>query len=564
MNHDYDLMVIGAGHAGCEAALAGARMGLRTAIVTLRRDRVAFMPCNPAIGGLGKGHLVREIDALGGQMGRAIDAAGIQFRVLNRRKGPAVWSPRAQADKALYSDVMRRTLDSQPGLDILEASIVGLVTEPDHGRPRLCGVRTARGDVIGTRALVVTTGTFLEALMHVGTDQVRGGRSGEPPATGLSDSLRAHGLRLGRLKTGTPPRLLRDSIPFDRFEAQPGDDPPRPFSHATEKLDVEQVDCWIAQTTEDVHAIIRANLHRAPMYNGQIRGTGPRYCPSIEDKVVRFAARPSHHLFLEPEGRTSPEIYVNGLSTSLPRDVQHEIVRRIPGLENAEIARYGYAVEYDYAPSDQLCDTLETRAVDGLYLAGQINGTSGYEEAAAQGLVAGINAAARILDLPPLVLQRSEAYIGVLVDDLVRMTLSEPYRMFTSRAEFRIALRTDNAAERLMPHAERYGLLDPEVRRLREQDARACAHLEAALPRRVPAAEVDKLAAATGAALGAGPCTIERLLRTPGITVNDMLHLLPEARAARGEAVEKFEVAVKYAGYVRRQERAVAEAARHE
>ena len=564
MNHDYDLMVIGAGHAGCEAALAGARMGLRTAVVTLRRDRVAFMPCNPAIGGLGKGHLVREIDALGGQMGRVIDAAGIQFRVLNRRKGPAVWSPRAQADKALYSDVMRRTLESQPRLDILEASIVGLVTEPDHGRPRLRGVRTATGDTIATRALVVTTGTFLEALMHVGTDQVRGGRSGEPPATGLSDSLRALGLRLGRLKTGTPPRLLRDSIPFERFEAQPGDDPPRPFSHATEKLEVEQVNCWIAQTTEDVHAIIRANLHRAPMYNGQIRSTGPRYCPSIEDKVVRFSDRQSHHLFLEPEGRTSPEIYVNGLSTSLPRDVQHEIVRRIPGLENAEIARYGYAVEYDYAPSDQVLDTLETRAVEGLYLAGQINGTSGYEEAAAQGLVAGINAAARLLELPPLVLQRSEAYIGVLVDDLVRMTLSEPYRMFTSRAEFRIALRIDNAAERLMPYAERYGLLDAEVRRLREVDAQACALLDAALPRRVPAAEVDKLAASTGAALGAGPATIERLLRTPGITVNDMLHLLPEAGAARSEAVEKFEVAVKYAGYVRRQERAVAEAARLE
>jgi tRNA uridine 5-carboxymethylaminomethyl modification enzyme len=300
------------------------------------------------------------------------------------------------------------------------------------------------------------------------------------------------------------------------------------------------------------------------MYNGQIRSTGPRYCPSIEDKVVRFADRPSHHLFLEPEGRTSPEIYVNGLSTSLPRDVQHEVVRRIPGLEHAEIARYGYAVEYDYAPSDQLLDTLETRAVEGLYLAGQINGTSGYEEAAAQGLVAGINAAARLLDLPPLVLQRSEAYVGVLVDDLVRMTLSEPYRMFTSRAEFRIALRTDNAAERLMPYAERYGLLAAEVRRLRELDAQACARLDGALPRRVPAVEVDKLAAATGVALGAGPATIERLLRTPGITVNDLLHLLPEARAARGEAVEKFEVAVKYAGYVRRQERAVAEAARLE
>jgi tRNA uridine 5-carboxymethylaminomethyl modification enzyme len=561
---EFDLIVIGAGHAGCEAALAAARMGLRTAVVTLRRDRIAFMPCNPAVGGLGKGHLVRELDALGGEMGRAIDAAGIQFRVLNRSKGPAVWSPRAQADKALYASTMRARLESQPGLEILETSIESLCVERSGQSARVRGVRTAAGDEVGARAVILTTGTFLAALMHVGDDRVRGGRSGEPPAQGMSDALRDLGFRLGRLKTGTPPRLLRDSIDFSRFEHQLGDDPPRPFSHATARLDVEQVPCWIAHTNEDVHALVRANLHRAPMYNGAIRSTGPRYCPSIEDKVVRFAERASHHLFLEPEGRHSPEIYVNGLSTSLPRDVQHAIVHRVPGLESAQIARYGYAVEYDYVPPDQLRDTLETRLVDGLYLAGQIAGTSGYEEAAAQGLVAGINAAARILDLPPFVLRRSEAYIGVLIDDLVRMTLVEPYRMFTSRAEFRIALRIDNAAERLMPYAERFGLLQDDVRDVVARDAAALAAIEPALARRVAADEVQQLATSTGAALGTGAATLEQLLRAPGIGVRDILRWLPEAQHARPEVHEKLEVSIKYAGYVRRQERSLQDAAQFE
>jgi len=555
-----DILVIGAGHAGCEAALAAARMGLRTAVVTLRADRIGFMPCNPAIGGLGKGHLVRELDALGGEMGRAIDAAGIQFRLLNRSKGPAVWSPRAQADKDLYASIMRRRLESQPNLTILSTSIEGLdVERGTDGRARVRGVRTVAGDTIDTRAVIITTGTFLDATMHCGRDQTAGGRSGEPATSGLSASFRALGFRLGRLKTGTPPRLQRDSIDFTRFEVQLGDEPPRPFSHATQSLAVEQVPCWIAETTPEVHEVVLANLHQAPMYNGQIRSTGPRYCPSIEDKVVRFSTRGSHHLFLEPEGRTSPEIYVNGLSTSLPRDVQHEMVRCIPGLEQAEIARYGYAVEYDYVPSDQLQDTLETRAVGGLYLAGQINGTSGYEEAAAQGLMAGINAAASCIGLPPLVLRRSEAYIGVLVDDLVRMELVEPYRMFTSRAEFRLALRIDNAADRLMPHAERYGLLANDARTIRDRDVEEAARIRRALGKRAPAAaravvELDMS--------GAAGVTFEQLLRIPKVRLSELAAWIPEADNSRPEVLERVEVETKYAGYVRRQEREAAAMAR--
>ena len=560
-NPRYEVLVIGAGHAGCEAALAPARMGLRTGILTLRRDRIAFMPCNPAIGGLGKGHLVREIDALGGFMGRAIDATGIQFRMLNRSKGPAVWSPRAQADKAAYSSWMRHQLETQDNLDILEAEVDHLCVERGAGgRWKLRAIRTTDATELETGALIITTGTFLGALMHMGVDQVQGGRSGEPASLGLSRAFRALGFELGRLKTGTPPRLQRDSIDFSRFEEQPGDEPPRPFSYTTDKLEIEQVPCWLATTTPEVHALIRDNLHVAPMYNGQIASTGPRYCPSIEDKVVRFADRDRHHLFLEPEGRTSPEIYVNGLSTSLPREVQRQIVQGIPGLEQAEIARYGYAVEYDAVASGEMLDTLETRRVEGLFLAGQINGTSGYEEAAAQGLVAGINAAARLLDLPAFVLQRSEAYIGVMVDDLVRMDLVEPYRMFTSRAEFRLMLRVDNADERLMPYAERYGLLDEPLRRVRERNITELARLEGLLPRRLERDAVERLVAHTQVSLGNGPYTIDKLLRTPGIGGARLATEVPELRSAHPDVLEKLEVRVRYLGYILRQERNLASA----
>ena len=547
----YDVLVVGAGHAGCEAALAAARMGCETLIVTINLDTIGKMSCNPAIGGLAKGHLVKEIDALGGEMAKNIDTTGIQFRQLNTKKGPAVRSSRAQADKYAYQSEMKRTLERQPHLDIKQLLVDELLTENGVCIGILGNTQTA----YLAKTVILTTGTFLKGLVHLGDVSYSAGRAGESSAEKLSESFLNLGFEIGRLKTGTPPRVNAHTVNFDVMEIQPGDEHPRPFSFSTEKITQPQMPCHLTYTNEKTHQIIRDNLHRSAMYSGRITGIGPRYCPSIEDKVVRFADKDRHQVFVEPEGRDTDEIYLNGISASLPEDVQVEMVHSIKGLENAEIMRFAYAVEYDFAPATQLYPTLETKRVENLYFAGQLNGTTGYEEAAAQGLIAGINAVLKVRGEEPLIFDRSQAYIGVLIDDLVTKDIREPYRMFTSRAEYRLELREDNADLRLTEMGRQINLVEDDAyerfqikRKLVEEERN---RLEQT--RLKPSLDTQTRLESVGIGEIGQPISLAELLKRPEIHYEQIKQLVPNPQPLPKAVEEQVETQIKYEGYIHRQ-----------